>query len=75
MFAKGDVVKEIGDGAGVVGHVVFVFDEIADGVTQQVITIQPIGTHDALLRITRLASELIFASTLTQDSEKGWILQ
>ena len=74
MFAKGDVVKEIGAECGI-GHVVFVFDEITDGETQQVVTIQPIGTDDALLRITRLASELTFASTLTQDSEKGWILQ
>lgn len=73
MFAKGDVVKEIG--AGVAGRVVFVFDEIADGVTQQVVTIQPMGTHDALARITRLASELIFESTLTQDSDQGWTLR
>lgn len=74
MFAKGDVVKEVG-AAGVIGRVVLAFDEIADGETQQVVTIQPMGTDDALLRVTRLASELTFECNLSQDSDKGWTLR
>ena len=73
MFAKGDIVRDTGQN-GVRGRVVFVFDEMHDGVSEQVVTLQPMGTDDALLRVTRLASELTFESNLSQDSEKGWTL-